>query len=157
MIQIWPNQKRERKNIFPSFLIWREIGNKKNQGLENVEYECGFLEPFLGEKKSSEFPQSAFFSSSQVCFSSLLRNSISIILVHPFILSLLFIWFEMLRTQEAESILMRKDEKDLSFVCYCRLPSPELGGSHTAFDREPWTVRAGRNLRVTWLTPSFHR
>lgn len=30
-------------------------------------------------------------------------------------------------------------------------------GVATAFDRKPWTVRAGRNLRVPLLNLSFHR
>lgn len=59
-------------------------------GTEEVKYENGFLDPFLGKKMLREFPKVAF-SSSQMCFSSCLRNITSITLVHPFVFCLLFV------------------------------------------------------------------
>lgn len=155
------SEESEEKKTFLTFLILRAVGNKKNQGrkkgTEEGEYEHGFLEPLLGgKKKSPAFPKMTF-SSSQRCFSSLRRNIISMILVHPFysLLTIHLIWdaYDTGSREHLDQESLRKISA-LSATVACRDQSQ---GVATAFDHKPWTLRAGRNLRITLLTPSFHR
>lgn len=94
------DHSEDRENIFPSALILREMGNKKYQSVKNGDWGSKVWKwlsrSLLGKKKMlREFPKVAF-SSSQMCFSSCLRNITSITLVHPFVFFLLFVWPEML-------------------------------------------------------------
>lgn len=177
MVQVCPNRKMERKNTFLSWSWGRwEIRTMRvsRMGTEDVEYENGFSDHFL-KKKSREFPKVAFSSSQCVFLPSWGRNIISVILVLPFILSLLLIWSDMLIKPRNRKHLDQEGLKNT--VCYhccgvqktqCRQSlgrdesSKRFGGVRVRGWPQPLIINHGRlELEGTseppCSTPSFHR
>lgn len=134
MIQIWPNQKRGRKNIFPSFLILREIGNKKNQGLKNEDWEhrIGTWLPraFLEKNKKFSFPKVTFFLFTNVIFFLIEKYHLNNLgsFFYP-LLTIHLIWdaYDTRSRKHLDQEGLRKISA-LSATIVCRV---ELGGIHS--------------------------
>lgn len=128
------SEESKEKNTFLTFWILRAVGNKKNQGrkkgTEEGEYEHDFLEPLLGEQKKSSISKNDLFLFTEVLFFLMekyhLHDRSSSFLFSPYYsFDLRCLWHRKQRASRSG-----KSEKDLGFVCYCRLPGPESGSSH---------------------------
>lgn len=113
-IPIWPCQKTW-KIQFPSSLILREMRNEKTWSLENGDWgsEKWDPNPFLEKHQVLKFPEVPF-STSQMWFSSFLKNISSTFLVHP--LSLFFLpshWDTFIKPKNRNQ-LGQEDQKEIT-------------------------------------------
>lgn len=128
MSQIWPTQKIEK---ISSHLPWSwgrwEIRNIRvsRMGTEEVKYENGFLDPFLGKKNVERISKSGFFFLTNVIFFLFEEYHLDNLSSSFCLLLTIRLTWNAYKTKKQKASWSGRSKKDLVFVLYHHLLGPE--------------------------------